>query len=476
MMWYFVAMTRTAEDVLVECADLLQDWYGVSQFGAKEVLAWWRNGEPAFALRGDALRMERSVLVDAQGLNNYNHRLDISLQRQFGLDPEPQYMGQRVHIRNQLMSDGTATVAEVLEAIQSVVNTTFASETGEDVYPHVTLMPNEGSPWNYDDDETPYYDAKKRKFFATPRPDWLATVMAEPEWGEPKVEMIGADFCQLVDVIEASAYHPLTACFEGECDDLSFIVTHSLDFTVRGIDPDEVASFINECGGLLFPSLAVGALPAANFGAVCLVIDPAIILQSMKPYKRKRGNWPVVTYTTDVWTERMSTFLGWAAVRVYEELTGGADGWEYYANMHFWVLGPPVDLDAAPGQIIAKVVKSTKQLRTAIRKRAKYWHRDMTAEEIEDAANLTTVERYPYLEAKVNGIVTVADMTACVYPAERDAEVTAFLNAIGFTGLQVPLDVPYEPSFLDAEVTYAWSWAVHDALVSLQQSYPVELD
>ena len=468
-------MPKTPEDVLVECADLLQDWHGVSQFGAKEVLAWWRNGEPAFALRGDALRMERYVLAeDVGGLRNYDHDLDISLQRQFGLDPQPQYMGQRVHIRNQMMSDGTATVAEVLEAIQSVVNDTFAAETGEEVYSHVTLMPNEGSPWNYDDDETPYYNAKKRKFFATPRPPWLTTVMAEPDWGEPKVEMVGADFCQLVDIIEASPYHPLTARFDSGYDQ-PFIVTHSLDFTHRGIAPEMVANFINECGGMLFPSLAVGALPAANFGAVCLVIDPTLILQSMKPYKRKRGNWPVVTYTTDVWTERMSTFLGRAAVRVYEELTGGASGWEYYANMHFWTLGPKVDLDAAPGQINAKIVKSTKQLRTALKKRAKFWHRDMTAEEIEDAANLTTVERYPYLEAKVNGIITVDDMTACVYPVERDAEVTAFLNAIGFTGLQVPLDVPYARSVLDAEVTYAWSWAVHDALVSLQQAHPVEL-
>ena len=101
--------------------------------------------------------------------------------------------------------------------------------------------------------------------------------------------------------------------------------------------------------------------------------------------------------------------------------------------------------------------------------------KNRTVEEIEEASNLDIEERYPYLEAKANGIIAVDGMVACVYPADMDAEVTAFLKAIGFTGLQVPLDVPYVRSVLDAEVTYAWSWAVHDALVSLQQAHPVEL-
>lgn len=447
----------TEEETLVEFADILQDWHGLDHLGAKEVLAWWDGEEPAIAIRGDALRMTMSAFREG-GLNNHDHYLDVSLQRHFGLDPEVKYRGHRVvFVAPQLMTTPYADISEVIEGIKRVAGEYF-SEKGFEVYPQVTLMPSEGSPWNYDDDETSYYNAKKRKILKTERPAWLTTVQVYDNSGK-KVDAVAADLCKIIDQVEVPGEF-VAGAFQKGYDNL-VLFTHCINF--ERVDEIVMADFINECGGFLFPSLAVGPIPAANFGPVCLVFDPYVVIQSQAPYKKRRGRWPVVTYTTDVWSGTMYEFLGEASVEMFEQLTGHAGDFTYYSKRVFWVLGPRIVLDRGPA--VAKVVKSTKQLRAQLKRRGRIWKRGLSKKKLEEQLTVLVEDRYPYLEAKLNNIVNPSAITACVYPVDMEEQVSRYLELIQFQGVQVPLDMKYNP--YDQEEVYAWSWAVHDAIDGL---------
>ena len=448
----------TEEETLIEFADILQDWQGLDHLGAKEVLAWWDGGEPAIALRGDALRMTLRAFVDG-GLNNQDHYLDISLQRQFGLDPEVRYRGHRVvWIAPQNMTAPYADISEVIGGIRRVAGEFFFERGFEEVYPQVSLMPLEGSPWNYDDDETSYYNAKNKKILKTARPTWLTTVQIYDESGK-QVEAVAADLCQIIDQVTVPGEF-VAGAFQRGYDNL-VLFTHCINF--NRVDEVAMAEFIRECGGFLFPSLAVGPLPAANFGPVCLVFDPFVVLQSQKPYKKRRGRWPIVTYTTDVWSGTMYEFLGEAPVEMFEQLTGHSGDFTYYADRVFWVLGPRVLLDRGPA--VAKIVKNTKQLRAQLKRRGRIWKRGLDKEKLEEQLSVLTEDRYPYLEAKSNSIVSPSAITACVYPVDMEEQVSRYLELIEFQGVKVPLDVEYDP--YDQEKVYAWSWAIHDAIDNL---------
>jgi hypothetical protein len=248
--------------------------------------------------------------------------------------------------------------------------------------------------------------------------------------------------------------------------DLDFIVTHSLDVARYGVGWRKIARLINHCGGLLYPSMAVSQVPGARFGPVCLVVNPMVVLEGMKPYFRRRGQWPVVTYTTDVWTEVTRDFLSNASAILFEQLTGQ---WEIsvYGRSHFYVLGPPLRFD---GPMESDMVLNTKKLSAALTRRVRRWHRDLTGEEVEEMQLTEEEERYPYLEAKGNGIVSVDALVACVAPTPLMRSVRAFLEAIDFRGDVIPLKTSRDEAKalsvgLDYGLLYNYSWRVFDVVM-----------
>ena len=460
-------MAKKLTRELVEAADKLQDWHGLDKFGAIEVLAWWgKDGYAKIAMRGPALRIELHSFMHEM-VDNRRNNLDISIQRALGLNARPWMQGSRVvGVQGgvgQTMDTPDAPFAQVMDTISSSVQG-FLEERGVDAEVFTTMMPSEGSPWEWKDKKTPFYNAKTKKVEFTPKPDWVVNVEIQDPRTSQYVKAPGADFCKIAPVISADPDGPMACRFEDR--DLDFMVTHSINLMRHGVGWRKVAKLVNHCGGLLYPSMAVSQVPGATFGPVCLVVNPMVALEGMKPYFKRRGQWPIITYTTDVWTEVTRDFLSNASALLFEQLTGQ---WEIsiYGKPHFYTLGPPVRLDSP---MHGAMVLNTKKLATALAKRTRIWHRDLTGEEVESMESTLDEERYPYLEAKSNGIVSVNALVACAAPTPMMRSVRAFLDAINFQGEIIPIRTSREEVNaltlgMDYGALYDYSWRVFDAVM-----------
>jgi hypothetical protein len=443
------------DDKIKRLADMLQGWErGQQTIGFREVLSWERSpGHVGLALRGDALKLERHA--ETGMIPNRHYQLDASLQRAFGLDAQTEYERMRpVGVRGglgQLLDTDDAHISDVMDAIQQCANEASGLTT------HATIMPAEGSPWNPGTDETEFYNARTGKISKTSKPDWLIEVNTKDG------VLLGADFCKLVPRLRntGGGHASMRLC------GLDLLVTHSFS-------PAEArANYVRDCGGLLFPSLAVGEIPAAIFGTVVLVLDPMVVLQGMKPYRSGRRRWPIVTYSTDVWTETMHDFLGEAAHELYAQLTGQ---WavSLYGRTHQYILGPPVQSEGGPAG--GRVLGDTKGLGIVLARRSRIWTRDLVSVEATSAEQGQREGYYPFVEAKANVVVEVPCVVACAFPSYLSASVRAYLKRIGFTGELLPIkgqDREALESYANRDAVYRYSWAVHDAVVALNRSLEV---
>lgn len=454
-----------------EVADIIQEWdRGKSVFGYDDVLVWWHGDELGVALRGDALRIERLVFL-RQEINNSDYYFDYALQMQFGLDVELEYRGRTrpVGIKGgagQTMPYQSAHYSEALSGIETVIKV-YLERRGIEVDVHVTLMPKEGSPWEPAQTPTPYYNARKLKIETTPKPPWMIGVDVRSEHDSSYVKVPGVDFCKLMPTLKSGDVGSLM--IHDPSHNIDFMVTHAFDFFRYGVGWKEMAKFINDCNGLLFPSMAVGQIPAATIGIIVFVVDPLVVLQGMKPYRTKKGRWPVVSYTTDAWTETTRDFLGAAAAEAFDQLTGQ---WRHsaYGKPHFYILGPKISTIVE--DLGGKLFLDTKKLSTTISRRARVWHRGLSGEEIIELQDVLTTDRYPYIEAKANGIVSVDSLVACVTPSFLLQQTRAMLKAIGFQGEVISIPVTKaEAKALEDGTMYAtlfdYSWRVHESVARM---------
>lgn len=458
-----------------EVGDILQNWErGKSLLGYDEVLVWKHRDRIGVALRGDALRIEKRVF-EVQMLDNKGHYLDYDMQRAFGLDVSYVYQdrySRPIGIRGgagQTIGTPDTHFSELLSGMESAIHV-YLEETGLDIDAQVTLMPKEGEPWEPEDSPTPYYNARTRSVELSKKPDFLMDVeVRDEDTGSGYIKTLGVDFCKLVPTMKSDSGGALMV--HDPEKNVDFMMTHSFDFHRTGIGWRTIAKFIKNCGGLLFPSIGVGQIPAATFGNVCFVIDPMIVLQGMKPYRTSKGRWPVVTYSTDVWTETTTAFIGENSALAFKQLTGQ---WQpsVYGQAHFYILGPMID----PGGPVAvgPLILDTNTLSKTVARRARVWHRDLPGEDVIGLQDVLTVDRYPYLEAKVNGIVSVDSLVVCVAPGFLMKPVKAMLKAIDFKGeiISIPVSKAEEKALEQTmyATIYDYSWRVHDAVADIARS------
>lgn len=439
-----------------DLADRLQSSIARQSIGAKEVLIWFTgrtimdSPEIMIAFRGDALKLKSHVLT--RQISNDRGRFDRTLQKDIGLKGTSQYFPYGDTYAYDLFSGIGAMADEVMGAAEQV---------------SVTMMPAEGTPWSQYASPTEFYSAKTRKLHRTRKPKWLTTVIERGPDGDR--ELYGADFCQLAPHVSDCSGNGTVGSFNTG-KPLFFVVSHTLDIAKNTRITMDNARSIKRCGGLLFPSLAAGSVPATNFGSLVLVADVAMILASLRPYKKGRGKWPIAVYETDAWTATTGNFLGAGSVQYQQELTGSPDlNWTYVDD--FWSLGPPL-AGLLSGSGDARLISSTKKLRTVLTRRAKAYPREL------DLAGLARVReqhsndemKYAYVEAKSNGIVPMSCFPVAVCPSSQRSESAKFLRAAGWRGKLLTIGFDPEIDLVSRDSHWDYAWLARDAIMNQADS------
>ena len=303
----------------------------------------------------------------------------------------------------------------------------------------VTFIPEPGYPWPH-----PYFSVRQGKVIRPKKPSWLL----KDQVVDPgrHIDSPGVDFCKLIGPL-GYGYEMGYECAEWS-DGSYFVVTHSmggLDQLTRRGTWDENAKHVRECGGLLFPSMAVGPTAASGFGPYVLIADVGLILKSLRPYLPRMTAPLANVYDSDVWTLSTGDFFMDAAVSAFNQLTGRSD-YVYYYDQNVWPLGPPL----VPGTFApedADVVKDLSQLRAQVEKRMDVYPRDITPEELEEVRShdrRQTGTWYAYVEAKVRSVMPIGTFPFAAAPRGHEAGFKSFLKKTGFRGELLLMDVPEE--------------------------------
>lgn len=347
---------------------------------------------------------------------------------------------------------------------------------------HVTFIPVPGYPWPHH-----FYSATRGEFMHRGKPAWLLRHNVVDT--ALHIDSPGVDFCELIGPLRDYSLGATVAAF-GRGD--HFIVTHSMGrMSYETPDWKDMAEKVRSCGGLLFPSLAVAPTPATSFGPFVLVADAGIVLRSLAPLLNKKQWLPARVYNTDVWTMTTGDFVRGAAVAAFEQLTGQSD-WIYYLDMNVWPLGAPQSPELhGPG--VGDALTKTSQLTKELRQRMSIYPRGISPEDMEKRHDRygETKHRYPYLEAKANGVMRIADFPLAVAPKGREAAFKSFLTGLGFKGRLLTVDLPSEiaevmdPGWSPPRVPWErkaairrwaemeYGWQVSDAIVRADSVYQI---
>lgn len=388
---------------------------------AADVYVWRTGKRLAVAITGDALRLELAMNRQYRNSSGWFDSsiaiaLGIPTKRTPGGYPSPRYFED----------DDNVAFVSIVEGIEGALRDAVdadATNTSVDF----TVIPSPGEP--YAGKPTEYFSARRGKL-TSKTPPWIVTVEVRDPDTSRDIKRLGANFCQLApmpktqrSIYEAIAFDPQH----------TMIVTHTVDIGQYGTSIAG-AKAVKACGGMLFPSLAVGIYPASNFGPLTLIADPAILMAGIKPY-RARGAWPVTVYSTDVWTPNTRELVGQASAEMYDQLTGN---WNItvYTRPHLWMLGPKVEEDGPMG---GRVISTVSSLRAAIRKRTKEWAHVRTVADIEQmkaqhGGSEMGEAWYAYLEAKCHTILPMEWYPAAFIPTALKAQAQKWLAAAGFTG------------------------------------------
>lgn len=342
----------------------------------------------------------------------------------------------------------------------------------------VGFIPEPGYPWPASGDR--YWSAKRKQWMRSERPGWLIEV---EDRDRPGNTVYGVNPCLVFppDETETSPGGPV--CGELPGFSLPVMLTHAMSLPVEGggyKHVDEAIAGIKNCGGLLFPSLAVGPIPATNFGSVVLVAHLELLLASLAPYRR-RGRRPCWVYGTDAWTTTTGQLMTSTAVSLFDELHGD-DEWLYNQIATLGVapettnptLGDPTL--GVGGHVWVEPLKNTRQLATSLKKRMRGWTPDLTAEEFEAKNMGDTVDtKYAYGEAKAREVVRLDEFPFLIAPSDAKDVVKRFVKGVGYKG-KVIFDSAFsaEEMVLDHHVAYLWAWRVAEIVRDLRPVVEIE--
>jgi hypothetical protein len=244
-----------------------------------------------------------------------------------------------------------------------------------------------------------------------------------------------ADYCQIFPAINLSEKFPQSLMKLPRGSEV--MVTHTLELPQipEGEDRKLIiksAHEIKKCGGLIFPSLAVGLIPASNFGPITLVMSAGCVLTGLHPY-RPRGRYPVILYNADVWTETVGQIKSELGRALFEELTGLGSNYYYLHSLR--ALGPILKtgyLSSSDPSSEIKRIKNVREMETTIRNRFRLWKEIIRPEQwLEMSESVTKFHSYAYLEAKATSVLGLENIKFVVCATEFKESTKLFLKSLG---------------------------------------------
>lgn len=410
-----------------------------------DVFAWRSPADPRyrhFALYGKAETLSARLGFERL-LHNQGLWLDGSLARAFGVSSPHMRSGYpTTPFLSNVGPHEEFGAYRLLDAIDTTL-ARHALHTDDDLV-HTAIITAPGYP--YFGPGTAYYSAAKGRRFAAPTPPWEKYAEAHTRAGVLRRGMRPvADWCQLARRSQVGAAS--ISLVRGA--DPPLFVTHSLDLG-GGWRHDEAALEILRCQGLLFPSLAVGPIPASQFGPCSLFASADLVRRELKPFRSRGQQTDVVLYATDAFTPVTSEIVTELAAKLYDQLTGRAGSELFtYGTPHLYMAGIPTDDETSEVEGGAPLVTTLADAERRLKKRFKVWRGPMTPaqfrrtmESIAIAPSATdkawSVRRSPdesaFLEAKAHVIVPMTAFRLAVVPDMREADYRSFLASIGYQG------------------------------------------
>lgn len=333
-----------------------------------------------------------------------------------------------------------------------------------------------GYPWPESDAPgLVYWSAKKNKLIEPERPGWLIEVEERDNPGKMK---LGVNPCAVFPAEPQKRSWPLW----GRSGKQDLIVAHSMTLLATPDAPsfpflgpkfhkhtDTAIANIRSCGGLLFPSLSVGEIPASNFGPITLVGHLGLVLDGLKPFRERqeRTSW---VYAHDAWTVTTGELMRDVAIRLFDELHGHED---FTYGYHIWSIGPPAELFGGPTEG-SSPLDTLRELTTASKRRGATFKRGMSREAFEAAneAVAGTADKYAYCEAKARRVISLDEFPFMIGPDTLKEPMRTFAKGVGYKGkvITLPDTLGVVANDLTGDRDYAlfqWAWVVADAIKKL---------
>lgn len=429
-----------------------------------------------FAFVGDALKLATVFGYTVTG--------DESEEIGTGARVRPIADAMRNHLRAKRMSEdlryeGKIVLADFLDRLTGQGVHEFARDEMPFDEARGAWILNPGYPWPEDDAQPfSYWSAKKKALITPERPGWLIEVDDDSE--RPPVKALGVNPCMVFPVEPQAQEWPVWA----RAKNVDIIVAHSMTLpSDSSSDSTLPASYrykelslaiegVRSCGGLLFPSLSFGPLPASNFGPLTLVGHMGLVLDGLKPYK-KRGVDPAAwVYEHDAWTIKTRELMTGVARRIFEEMHGHEN---YTFGHNLWTLGPPAELFGGPSNG-SRPIRTVAQLIAVAKRRGSIFGSTVNEEEFEKVNKRVsgTVDKYAYGEAKGRRVISLDEFPFFIGPEQQRQQMEMFAKGVGYRGQIVTLDDPFGVSNDSPDyIMFQWSRLVADAIKKL--SPPMEI-
>lgn len=254
---------------LYEIANNLLTWDVLKSRGIKDVMV--DPSTDTVALVGDPLKIELHFIIP-HFVWNKDFILNESFARHFGLPIEVIRWPNSYQVQNTRPmwfhgdhnngGDGEHLedfLSNLSHAIRDVLLSQDVEAEEESI--RCTLIAVPGYPYTEGSTDK-IYSAKQRNEISVSLPQY-ATMVENDE--HKKVR--GVNFCKFLPVVCAEGKNAIVGRFG---DGQDFIVTHATMMAEHVKISGDNAEILKGCPGILFPSLATGLIPAANFGETIL--------------------------------------------------------------------------------------------------------------------------------------------------------------------------------------------------------------